>query len=105
MPAVTVEGQLFESERVDVPAEAPERPAAEQKTFRPYDPDQVLLMAPVLQEWLPEGDLAHFVNAARSDCAPTPARSSPRAHPRIRSRLSLRTLRSHRVPIGCPNSR
>jgi transposase len=34
----------------------------EEKTFRPYDPDQVLLMAPVLQEWVPEGDLAHFVS-------------------------------------------
>lgn len=37
-------------------------PIAEQKTFRPYDPDQVLMMAPVLQEWVPEGDLAHFVS-------------------------------------------
>jgi transposase len=34
----------------------------EEKTFRPYDPDQVLLMAPVLAEWVPEGDLAHFVS-------------------------------------------
>ena len=34
----------------------------EEKTFRPYDPDQVLLMAPVLSEWIPEGDLAHFVS-------------------------------------------
>lgn len=38
------------------------RPAGEQKTFRPYDPDQVLLMAPVLSEWVPDGDLAHFVS-------------------------------------------
>jgi transposase len=38
------------------------RPAGEEKTFRRYDPDQVLLMAPVLQEWMPEGDLAHFVS-------------------------------------------
>jgi|SRR5579875_801221 len=37
------------------------RPVGEEKTFRPYDPDQVLLMVPVLQEWVPEGDLAHFV--------------------------------------------
>jgi len=37
-------------------------PIAEQKAFRPYDPDQALLMAPVLQEWVPEGDLAHFVS-------------------------------------------
>ncbi len=44
---------------------APERPASapagEDKTFRSYDPEQVLLMAPVLREWVPEGDLAHFV--------------------------------------------
>jgi transposase len=38
------------------------RPVGEGKTFRPYDPDQVLLMAPVLSEWIPEGDLAHFVS-------------------------------------------
>jgi transposase len=36
--------------------------AGEEKTFRPYDPDQVLLLAPVLSEWVPEGDLAHFVS-------------------------------------------
>ena len=38
------------------------RPVGEEKTFRAYDPDQVLLMAPVLAEWIPEGDLAHFVS-------------------------------------------
>ena len=38
------------------------RPVGVEKTFRAYDPDQVLLMAPVLQEWIPEGDLAHFVS-------------------------------------------
>jgi transposase len=35
---------------------------AESKVFRPYDPEQVLLMSPVLAEWVPEGDLAHFVS-------------------------------------------
>ena len=30
-------------------------PVGEEKTFRPYDPDQVLLMAPVLAEWIPGG--------------------------------------------------
>jgi transposase len=51
-----VEVELVEAvggDRVSVGAE---------KTFRPYDPDQVLLMAPVLGEWVPEGDLAHFVS-------------------------------------------
>ena len=37
-------------------------PVAEEKTFRRYDPEQVLLLAPVLSEWVPEGDLAHFVS-------------------------------------------
>jgi transposase len=62
MSATAVKGQLFEVEEVDVSAEVSARPAAEEKTFRPYDPDQVLLMAPVLAEWVPEGDLAHFVS-------------------------------------------
>jgi transposase len=42
--------------------ETSERAAGEEKTFRRPDPDQVLLMAPVLREWIPEGDLAHFVS-------------------------------------------
>jgi transposase len=32
------------------------------KTFRSYDPDQVLLISPVLADWVPDGDLAHFVS-------------------------------------------
>jgi transposase len=31
------------------------------KTFRPFDRDQLLLMPPSLQEWMPERHLAHFV--------------------------------------------
>ena len=61
MSAVALQERL-----VEVPAETSEpaarEPAGEQKSFRPYDPEQVLLMAPVLQEWIPEGDLAHFVS-------------------------------------------
>src|SRR3954463_4371878 len=60
MPAaaqeVLVEGEVSQvraGERV---------PAGAEKTFRAYDPDQVLLMAPVLRDWVPEGDLAHFVS-------------------------------------------
>jgi transposase len=52
------EERLVEVESVEAPVG--ERPAV-QKTFRPYDPDQVLLMAPVLRDWVPDGDLAHFV--------------------------------------------
>src|SRR2546429_8628855 len=31
------------------------------KTFRRFEPDQILLMAPSLNEWLPEDHLARFV--------------------------------------------
>jgi transposase len=59
--AATAQERLVEVEAVEAPA--PERaPIGVEKTFRSYDPDQVLLMAPVLQEWIPEGDLAHFVS-------------------------------------------
>src|ERR671931_1686541 len=52
--------RLVEVEAVQAPA--PDRaPVGAQKAFRPYDPDQVLLLAPVLREWVPDGDLAHFV--------------------------------------------
>ena len=50
--------RLVEVEAVEVAVA--ERPAVG-KTFRPYDPDQVVLMAPVLRDWVPDGDLAHFV--------------------------------------------
>jgi transposase len=32
------------------------------KTFRPYDPAQILLLPPSLEEWLPDGHLARFVS-------------------------------------------
>lgn len=53
--------RLVEVEAVES-AVSDRRPAGEKKTFRSYDPDQALLMAPVLSEWVPEGDLAHFVS-------------------------------------------
>jgi len=59
--ASVVQERLVEVESVD--AVTGERvPVGAEKTFRSYDPDQVLLMAPVLAEWVPEGDLAHFVS-------------------------------------------
>ena len=29
-------------------------------TFRPYEPDQMLLLSPDLHDWLPEGHFAHL---------------------------------------------
>jgi len=61
MAATVEQEQLVEIEQVR-PQRTERAPIAAEKTFRPYDPDQALLMAPVLQEWVPEGDLAHFVS-------------------------------------------
>jgi transposase len=36
--------------------------AAMAKTFRPYEPDQLLLMPPSLADWVPEDHLARFVS-------------------------------------------
>lgn len=55
------QGRLVEVEAIEVRASGVGAPAAESKAFRRYDPEQVLLMSPVLGEWIPEGDLAHFV--------------------------------------------
>ena len=62
-----VEDRVAGQERlVEVGASEPSGPGrgpvGAQKTFRAYDPDQVLLISPVLSEWLPDGDLAHFVS-------------------------------------------
>jgi hypothetical protein len=37
------------------------RPAAVDDTFRAFDPHQVLLLSPSLDDWLPEDHLARFV--------------------------------------------
>ena len=60
--ATAVQERLVEVEVEEEALPGGGRPAGEQKTFRAYTPEQVLLMSPVLQEWVPEGDLAHFVS-------------------------------------------
>ena len=61
MAMAVAQERLVEVE-ADESVVADRRAVGEEKTFRRYDPDQVLLMAPVLAEWVPEGDLAHFVS-------------------------------------------
>jgi transposase len=60
MSATVQVDRLVVVEAVPQAPVAAKRPPVE-KTFRAYDPDQVLLMAPVLRDWVPDGDLAHFV--------------------------------------------
>jgi transposase/IS5 family transposase len=62
MATAVAQERLMKVEAVEAPEGARRTAVGEEKTFRPYDPDQVLLMAPVLAEWVPEGDLAHFVS-------------------------------------------
>lgn len=58
--ATVTQQQLIEVEAVGTPAKG-RAPVGADKTFRAYDPDQALLMAPSLRDWVPDGDLAHFV--------------------------------------------
>src|SRR5712692_5904708 len=62
MLATAVQERLVEVAAGGGGEPAVRQPVGEEKSFRPYDPDQVLLLAPVLSEWVPEGDLAHFVS-------------------------------------------
>ncbi len=97
---------------VEVELSEPERPElaaiAEQKTFRPYDPEQVLLMAPVLNEWVPEDDLAHFVSdlvEGSLDLAEIYASyESERGYPPYDPRLMLKLL-VYGYATGTPSSR
>ena len=71
-------------------------PVGEEKAFRPYDPDQVLLMSPVLSEWVPEGDLAHFVSDLVEEeldlCAIYASYESERGFPPYDPRLMVKLL-------------
>jgi transposase len=62
MSVAGVQERLVEVPESDSGRGADRLPAGDAKTFRAYDPDQVLLIAPVLSDWVPEGDLAHFVS-------------------------------------------
>src|SRR5438093_869281 len=66
------------------------------KTFRPYQPDQMLLLPPSIEEWLPEGHLARFVRevVATLDLRAiedtyTEERGNPPYHPRLMVTLLL----------------
>ena len=66
------------------------------KTFPPYDPEQQLLLAAALQDWLPEGHLAYLVSdvvdqlnlSAITDCY-AEERGGPPYHPRMMVKVLL----------------
>src|SRR2546425_7297087 len=66
------------------------------KTFRPYDPDQLLLMPPALADWVPEDHLARFVSdvvdtldLAAIEESYDEERGSPPYHPRMMVKVLL----------------
>ena len=66
------------------------------KTFRQYQPEQMLLLPPSIEEWLPEGHLARFVrevvatlDLSAIEDAYTEERDQPPYHPRLMVTLLL----------------
>jgi transposase len=65
------------------------------KTFRPYQPDQLLLLPPSIQEWLPEDHLARFVSEVvdELDLAAVEDRySEERGYPPYHPRMMVKVL-------------
>ena len=67
------------------------------KTFRPFDPDQILLVPPSLDEWLPQDHLARFIadlvdehlDLSRFYADYTEGRGAPPFDPRLMVRVLL----------------
>ncbi len=78
------------------------------KVFRPYDPQQMLLMPVALQEWLPPGHLVYFIDdvvehvelSAIMKRYEAEERGYPPYHPRMMVKLLL-----YAYCIGVPSSR
>ncbi len=84
--------------RVELPESVATAPkVAVDKTFRPFDPDQVLLLPPSLDDWLPAEHLARFVaelvdehlDLSRISAAYTEGRGAPPFDPRLMVRLLI----------------
>ena len=78
------------------------------KTYRPYDPDQQLLLPQALQEWLPEDHLAYFVSdvvdqldlSEITDRHERERRGGPPYHPLMMVKVLL-----YAYCVGAPSSR
>jgi transposase len=89
---------LFQMDRVELPESISAGPKVPvDKTFRPFNPDQVLLLPPSLDDWLPAEHLARFVaelvdehlDLSRIRAAYTEGRGAPPFDPRLMVRLLI----------------
>jgi transposase len=73
------------------------------KTFRPYAADQMMLLPSSVQEWVPEGDMAHFISdiVDALDLSEIEAvyeeelRGYPPYHPRMMTKLWVYAYAGH----------
>lgn len=78
------------------------------KTYRPYEPDQMLLLPPSIKDWLPKGHLAHFVSDtveeldldAITAVYEREGRGYPPYHPTMMAKVLL-----YAYCVGVPSSR
>jgi transposase len=93
--AVGTDDSLFEMDPVERPEGGPVGPV--DKTFRAFAPDQILLLPPSLDEWLPQDHLARFVadlvdehlDLSRIHASYARARGGPPYDPRLMVRLLI----------------
>ena len=79
------------------------------KTYRPYEPDQILLLPPSVKDWLPTGHLAHFISELVDESLDLSAitkvyereeRGYPPYHPVMMTKVLL-----YAYCVGLPSSR
>jgi transposase len=79
------------------------------KTYRPYEPDQILLLPPSVKDWLPTGHLAHFISELVDESLDLSAitkvyeredRGYPPYHPVMMTKVLL-----YAYSLGIPSSR
>jgi transposase len=78
------------------------------KTYRPYDPEQLFLLPPSLRDWLPEDHLVHFLSdlvdeldlSTITAVYEQEARGYPPYHPRMMVKPLL-----YAYTLGVPSSR
>jgi transposase len=97
MAAAADDPALFPLPPVETPGTAQKaEPAPVDKTFRPYDLNQILLLPPSLDEWLPDGHLARFVSELVEEAldlsAIRAAYTEERGYPPYDPRLMLKLL-------------